>query len=80
MLISPSSGTSWVRRGVAYLSRILTKGKKVDLPVWQRPAAMGITLGFYGIGLVGEITSALRRDFEPLKAPERPGRTSRAAA
>jgi hypothetical protein len=62
-------------------SRIVTRGKAVELPVWQRPAAMAITLGFYGIGLAGEITSALRRDFEPLKAAERPARrASRAAA
>lgn len=54
-------GKSW--------GRIVTKGKAVDLPVWQRPAAMAISLGFYGIGLVGEITSALTRDFAPLPAP-----------
>jgi Glycosyl transferase family 2 len=46
--------------------RILTKGEKVDLPVWQRPAAMAIALGFYGITLAGALTSALTRSFEPL--------------
>ena len=55
-------GKSW--------SRIVTKGKKVDLPVWQRPAAMAVTLGFYGICLVGELRSALTREFEPLPAPK----------
>jgi hypothetical protein len=50
-------------------SRIIKKGAKVDLPVWQRPAAMGVTLGFYGVALVAEIKSALTRDFEPLPAP-----------
>ncbi len=54
-------GKSW--------GRIWTKGAAVDLPLWQRPAAMFVTLGFYGIGLAGEIKSALTRDFEPLATP-----------
>lgn len=55
-------GKSW--------GRIWTKGDAVDLPVWQRPAAMLVTFGFYGIGLIGEIKSALTRKFEPLAAPK----------
>lgn len=51
--------------------RIWTRGKNVDLPVWQRPGAMAIILGFYGLGLVGEIGSALTRSFEPLPTPRR---------
>jgi len=51
--------------------RIWTRGKNVDLPLWQRPAAMAIVLGFYGLGLVGELTSALTRRFEPLPAPKK---------
>lgn len=47
-------------------SNIIRKGAKVDLPVWQRPAAMAISLGFFSIALAGELTSALTRDFEPL--------------
>lgn len=58
--------------------RIMTKGGKVDLPVWQRPAAMMIVLGFYGIAFAGALTSALTRSFEPLAQPERP-RASKAA-
>lgn len=66
-------GKSW--------SRIVRKGGKVDLPVWQRPAAMAVTLGFYGICLAGEIKSALTREFEPLPAPPpRKPQPSRAAA
>ncbi|HSQ99987.1 MAG TPA: glycosyltransferase [Sphingomicrobium sp.] len=49
--------------------RIWTRGKYVDLPIWQRPAAMVIILGFYGIGLAGEMKSALTRSFEPLPEP-----------
>jgi hypothetical protein len=56
-------GKSW--------SRIVKKGKKVELPVWQRPAAMAVALGFYGVGLVGEIKSALTREFEPIHPPRR---------
>jgi hypothetical protein len=61
-------GKSW--------SRIITKGKQVDLPVWQRPAAMAVTLGFYGLCLAGELKSALTRDFEPLPAPKAPAKKS----
>jgi hypothetical protein len=50
--------------------RIWTRGKSVDLPVWQRPAAMLVSLGFYGVGLAGEIASALTRSFEPLPKPK----------
>ena len=54
-------GKSW--------SRIWTRGAAVDLPLWQRPAAMLVTLGFYGIGLAGELKSAVSRDFVPLETP-----------
>lgn len=54
--------------------RIWTRGRKVELPIWQRPAAMLITLGFYGVGLVGEIKSALTRSFEPLPRPKKAGK------
>lgn len=51
-------------------SNIINKGSKVDLPVWQRPAAMAISLGFYFIALIGQLVSASTRDFGPL--PTRP--------
>jgi hypothetical protein len=51
-------GKSW--------GRIIAKGGQVDLPVWQRPAAMLVTFGFYGVSLVAEIGSALTRRFEPV--------------
>jgi glycosyl transferase family 2 len=60
--------------------RIWTRGDIVDMPVWQRPAAMGIALGFYGIGLVGELKSALTRDFVPVPVPPRRSKRTRAAA
>ena len=49
----------------------MTRGSKVDLPVWQRPAAMVIALGFYGITFAGALTSALTRSFEPLSPPRK---------
>jgi hypothetical protein len=49
--------------------RIWRNGGEVALPVWQRPAAMLVSLGFYGVGLAGEIGSALTRSFEPLPKP-----------
>lgn len=51
--------------------RIWMRGGNVDLPIWQRPVAMLISLGFYGVGLVGEIKSAATRSFEPLPKPKR---------
>jgi hypothetical protein len=50
--------------------RIWTRGGSVELPVWQRPAAMVVSLGFYGVGLAGELASALTRSFEPLPPPK----------
>ena len=50
--------------------RIWSRGKNVDLPIWQRPAAMAIILGFYGIGFAGEISSAIARTFEPIPKVE----------
>jgi hypothetical protein len=51
-------GKSW--------GRIIAKGGEVDLPVWQRPASMAVTLGFYGVSLIAEIGSALTRSFDPV--------------
>jgi hypothetical protein len=66
-------GKSWLR--------ILKKGRKVDLPIWQIPAAMAVMMAFYGIGLAGEIKSALTRDFEPLETfPQQRHRRGHAAA
>jgi hypothetical protein len=65
--------------------RIWTRGNNVDLPAWQRPAAMAIILAFYGVGLAGEISSALTRSFEPLpkrgkSASDPSGQAPKAAA
>jgi hypothetical protein len=60
--------------------RIWTRGRNVELPMWQRPAAMAIILGFYGVGLAGEIGSALTRSFEPLPKPKRVETTKRGPA
>lgn len=45
---------------------IMTKGRAVELPVWQRPFAMLISLAYYLVTLVGQLTSAVTRDFDPL--------------
>jgi Glycosyl transferase family 2 len=49
-------------------SRILSRGSKVELPVWQRPAAMLVASAYYLIAGVAEIGCALARDYEPLPA------------
>jgi hypothetical protein len=57
--------------------RIWAKGSEVDLPIWQRPAAMVLSLGFFGVALVGELWSAISRHFAPLP-PMGPKRTAAA--
>jgi len=48
---------------------IVTKGKAVELPMWQRPFAMLISLAYYLVTLAGQLTSAVTRRFEPLPPP-----------
>lgn len=47
---------------------ILLKGRSVDLPLWQRPAAMLIALAYYLCNFAGQASSALGRDFGPMPA------------
>ena len=47
---------------------IVRHGGAVDLPVWQRPFSMIVTLAFYLVTLVGQLGSAVTRRFEPLPA------------
>ncbi len=51
-------------------NRIWTKGTEVDLPVYQRPLAMLLSLGFYSSMLAGQLGSALFRNFQTLPATE----------
>jgi hypothetical protein len=51
-------------------ARIWTKGTEVDLPVYQRPLAMLLSLGFYSSMLVGQLGSALFRSFQTLPATD----------
>jgi hypothetical protein len=37
----------------------------VDLPIWQRPAAMLIAFGFFTIMLLGELWAAATKRYEP---------------
>lgn len=56
---------------------ILRKGAEVDLPLWQRPLAMAISLTFYLAVLVGQLVSVLTRTFDPLpKAQPLPARAA----
>ena len=49
-------------------SRIWHLGGKVDLPLWQRPLAMAIATAFYGVTFLGQLGSALTRQFQPLES------------
>jgi hypothetical protein len=48
--------------------RIAGKGGEVELPLWQRPAAMLLALGYYELVAIGGVWSALTRAYEPLRA------------
>ncbi|WP_156930299.1 hypothetical protein [Sphingomonas jaspsi] len=56
----------FVRKLVRSWKNILLKGGKVDLPIWQRPFAMLISLGFYFVMLIGQLASVFSRSFGPL--------------
>ncbi len=60
-------GRSWYR--------IWAKGHEVGLPVWQRPAAMLISLGFFTVALGGELYSSVSRSFKPLPSASAGGQT-----
>jgi hypothetical protein len=47
-------------------SRILRKGGEVGLPLWRRPFAMALALGYFELLFVAQLWSALTRSFEPL--------------
>lgn len=49
--------------------QIIFKGGEVDLPVWQRPAAMAIALAYYLVTFAGQAWSALTRTLKPLPQP-----------
>jgi hypothetical protein len=59
-------------------SRILMKGGEVGLPLWQRPAAMAIALGYFGLSFAAQLKSAVFRRFAPMRAPS-PGMAARQA-
>jgi hypothetical protein len=51
--------------------RILFRAHVVGMPLWERPFALCVALGYFGILLAAQIWSALTRRFKPL-LPVRP--------
>ena len=49
----------WRKRVVRSTVRIVSKGDEVDLRPWQRPAALALAYGYYTIGLISGLWSAL---------------------
>ncbi|MDQ3144742.1 MAG: glycosyltransferase [Pseudomonadota bacterium] len=47
-------------------ARVLSKGHKVDLPLWQRPAAMVVGFGFYFIVLISQLKAIATRSYAAL--------------
>jgi hypothetical protein len=56
----------WAKKLRRSWSRILFKGGEVNLPVWQRPAAMLVSFAYFTVLFTAELGSALTRSFEPL--------------
>jgi hypothetical protein len=48
--------------------RILFRGQTVGMPWWERPFALFVALGYFGILLVAQLGSAVSRRFGPLPA------------
>ena len=65
----------WAKKVGRSWYRIWVKGSEVDLPVWQRPAAMLISLGFFTLALAGELYSSVSRSFKPLPPANTSGKT-----
>jgi hypothetical protein len=51
-------------------NRILFRASTVGMPWWERPLALLVALGYYGILLIAQIVSSLTRTFEPLERPK----------
>jgi len=56
----------WVKKSARSTSRIITKGREVDLPVWQMPAALAVAYWYHTIMLAGELWGAATRSYRPL--------------
>ena len=59
------AGRHFVKKVARAWRNILAKGSAVDLPWWQRPAAMVIALAYYLVTFGGQATSAVTRAFAP---------------
>jgi glycosyl transferase family 2 len=57
------AGKFWRKRVARSTDRILRKGHEVDLPAWQRPAALALAYGYHTIGLVSETWYALTASY-----------------
>jgi hypothetical protein len=51
---------SFFKKFISHLSTIVTNRKKVDLPVWQAPIAIGIMLTYYSVALAGAVITSVK--------------------
>lgn len=54
---------SYFKKFIDNLMKIITNRKKVDLPVWQIPAALGIMLTYYTVAMTGGVITRLKPDY-----------------
>jgi len=51
---------SFFNKFISRLSTIITNRKKVDLPVWQAPIAIGIMFTYYSVALAGAVITSVK--------------------
>jgi hypothetical protein len=56
----------WFKKSLRSAQRIITKGREVQLPAWQLPAALLLAFGYHTVLFAGEVWGALTRRYEPL--------------
>ncbi|MEW6144000.1 MAG: glycosyltransferase [Thermodesulfobacteriota bacterium] len=53
----------YVKKIISSCIKIIINGKKVNLPFWQAPIAMGIMLTYYTMALAGAVITRLKPDY-----------------
>ncbi len=58
----------WFKKSLRATHRIITKGREVDLPLWQLPPALALAYFYHTVLLAGELWGALTRRYAALTA------------
>jgi hypothetical protein len=58
----------WAKKTWRATRRVVTKGRQVELPWWQIPAALLLGWSYYGLALVAQLFAVATRRYQPLPA------------